>query len=131
MTFTAKAARVIATRPRLGAQAKRRGLNKETAGHPASGGTESPRGWRFRSLRDGLNQRGHSSSVTYSKDITMATSQIAESLSNLADDLEKSCERQEEKGSSYITISTEYVRRIIELLNEASSEIDGFINGCL
>ena len=48
----------------------------------------------------------------------MATSQLAESLSNLADDLEKSCERQD-------------ARNIIELLNEASSEIDGFVNGSL
>ena len=61
----------------------------------------------------------------------MATSQIAESLSNLADDLEKSCERQEEKGSSYITLWIDDVRNIIELLNEASSEIDGFVNGSL
>ncbi len=61
----------------------------------------------------------------------MATSQIAESLSNLVDDLEQSCERQEEKGSSYITLWIDDVRNIIELLNEASSEIDGFVNGSL
>ena len=61
----------------------------------------------------------------------MASSQIAESLSNLADDLEESRERQEEKGSSHITLWIDDVRNIIELLNEASSEIDGFVNGSL
>ena len=61
----------------------------------------------------------------------MATSQIAESLSNLVDDLEQSCERQEGNDLYFITLSTEYVRSIIELLNEASSEIDGFVNGSL
>ena len=45
MTFTAKAARVIATRPRLGGfTAKRRGLNKEAARRPAPGRTANAKG---------------------------------------------------------------------------------------
>lgn len=57
----------------------------------------------------------------------MSSSQLAQFLSDLAEDLENDCESQEEKGESYITLQIDDVRDIIKLLSEASSEIDGFI----
>lgn len=59
----------------------------------------------------------------------MATNKAEEKLYELSDRLESHLERQQLKGSDWVTLSSQEVKELLEGMRDAGCEIDALING--